>query len=103
GFNSMPMDEVSPVGRFVLMTLMLVGGSPGGTAGGVKTTSVALVLLSIWATMKQRNESEAFGRQIADSLVRKAATLAACYIALIAAGILLLSISEVAPFVHIAF
>lgn len=103
GFNSMPMDEVRPGGTFTLMTLMFVGGSPGGTAGGVKTSVVAVLLLSVLATLRRRPETEAFGRAIADATVRRAGTLLFCYAALVVAGTLLLSFSEPFPFEKVAF
>jgi len=103
GFNSMPMDQVRPAGQFVVMLLMMVGASPGGTGGGMKTTTLALLLLTLAATVRQRDQSEAFGRFITDALIRKAATLAACLIALVCLAILLLSLSEPYPFNKIAF
>ncbi|MFA9479522.1 TrkH family potassium uptake protein [Phycisphaerales bacterium AB-hyl4] len=94
GFNSMPMEELSMAGRFTTMVLMLIGGSPGGTAGGAKSTVVALLVLSVFATLRGRRETEAFGRTISDSMVRRAATLGICYIALASVVTVLLSISE---------
>ena len=90
GFNSMPMDQIQPAGRFCLVTLMFVGGSPGSTAGGVKTTVLALLILSVVATLRQRKETEAFGRSVEDSFVRKAATLGICYLTLIVLSTVLL-------------
>lgn len=102
GYASMPMDELQPAGRFALTSLMLVGGSPGGTAGGVKTTVVAVLLLSVFATVRQR-ETEAFGRAISDSLVRKAGTVLIGYVALAVLGTLLLTLSEPFPFEKLFF
>jgi trk system potassium uptake protein TrkH len=103
GYNSMPMDQISPAGVFTLMSLMLVGGSPGGTAGGVKTTTLALVILSIVATVRQRPETEAFQRSIADALIRRAATLGAALLAMIGFGTLLLTLTEPFEFTHLLF
>ena len=103
GFNAMPMEELRPAGQFVVMTLMMIGGSPGGTAGGVKTITFALLLLSILATIRQRNQVETFSRTIADALVRKAATIAICLVGLVCASTLLLCISEPFPFIKIIF
>lgn len=94
GFNSMPMEELSMAGRFTTMVLMLIGGSPGGTAGGAKSTVVALLVLSIVATLRGRRETEAFGRTISDAMVRRAATLGICYVALASVVTILLCISE---------
>lgn len=103
GFNSIPMDELQPAGRFSVMTLMMVGGSPGSTAGGFKTTVIALLALSVVATVRQRPRTEAFGRTIADSLVRKAATIGLCYLLLVTTSTMLLCLSEPFTFQSLAF
>jgi len=84
GFSSTPIDEMSTASRFTLMSLMLVGASPGGTGGGIKTTTLAVLLLSVFASLRRREESEAFGRSVSDTLVRRAGTLVLCYIGLVA-------------------
>ncbi|MEX0777573.1 MAG: potassium transporter TrkG [Phycisphaeraceae bacterium] len=98
GFNSMPMEEISKGGRFVLMTLMMVGGSPGGTSGGMRTTTLAILLLSVMATLRAREQVEAFGRRIGDVVLRQAATLAGCYLTLVGVATFLLCLSEAEPF-----
>jgi trk/ktr system potassium uptake protein len=103
GFNAMPMDELQPAGRFGVMTLMMVGGSPGSTAGGFKTTVIALLALAVVATIRQRPRAEAFGRTIADSLVRKAATIGLCYLLLVTLSTMLLCLSEPFSFQALAF
>jgi len=103
GFNAIPMDELQPAGRFGVMTLMMVGGSPGSTAGGFKTTVIALLALSVIATVRQRPRAEAFGRTIADSLVRKAATIGLCYLLLVTVSTMLLCLSEPFTFQALAF
>jgi trk system potassium uptake protein TrkH len=94
GFNTLPMEHLAPSSVLVIMTLMIVGGSPGSTAGGAKTTTLAVLALSVVATMRQRPEAEAGGRAIADAIVRKAGTLGLCYFALIVACTFALSLVE---------
>ena len=103
GFNTMPMEELAPGSRFALMTLMMIGASPGGTGGGMKTITLAVLLLTVAATLRNRRYTEARGRQISDELVRKAATIAVSFLALIGIATLLLSISESGPFEVIMF
>ncbi len=103
GFNSMPMEEIEPGGTFTLMSLMMVGGSPGGTAGGVKTTTLALLILSVVATLKARTSIEAHGRRISEVLLLQAATLAGCYVLLVGISTFLLTLSEPYPFVELFF
>lgn len=103
GFTTVPMEDIQPAGIFTLMMLMAIGGSPGSTAGGIKTTVVAVLVLSVLATIRQRRETEAFGRTISDAIVRRAGTLGICYVLSIALAILLLTLSEPAPFQRIVF
>ncbi len=103
GFNTVPMEQLQPAGRFVVMTLMMIGASPGGTGGGMKTTTATLLLLTVVATVRRRGHTEVFSRQISDQLVRKAATLAACFVALATGATLLLTLSEPYPFEKLAF
>lgn len=103
GFTPVPMDELEHGSIFALITLMIIGGSPGGTAGGVKTTVLAVLVLSVIATIRQRPETEAFGRTISDAIVRKAGTIGVCYLFLIGATTLLLMITEEAPFEVVLF
>ena len=103
GFNTVLIQEVEPAGRFVLMTLMIVGGSPGGTAGGIKTTTLALLLFGIVAMVRRRRQAEVFNRRLNDRLVLRAATIGGCFIGLICVAIFLLSLSEPAPFGDLVF
>jgi len=103
GFNTMPMEDIRPAGIFGIITLMIIGGSPGGTAGGMRTATFALLVLSIVATIRQRNDVESFGRRISDTLVRRAAAVVACYVLLIAIATLLLCLMEPYPFIKLLF
>lgn len=103
GFNTMPMSEIQPAGRVTLMALMFIGASPGGTGGGIKTTTLALLVLGVAAVVRQRQETEVFGRAIVDDLLRRAATLTVCFVAMLFIATLLLSFSEPFPFGMILF
>lgn len=103
GFNTMRMDELTTGSRFVLMMLMWVGGSPGGTAGGVKTTVVAVLLLTILATLRNRDETEIFGRSLPDALVRRSGALVMLGFVVVAATTMCLTITEGGPFAHHVF
>jgi trk system potassium uptake protein TrkH len=64
GFNSIPMGELADGTLFVLILLMFVGGSPGSTAGGIKTTTLAILLLTVRTTVLGRGEVEVYGRTV---------------------------------------
>ena len=69
----------------------------------MKTTTFAVLVLGIVATVRQRRHAEAFGRRIADSLVFKAGTLGLCYLGVIASATFLLLLSESAPMSRLLF
>jgi trk system potassium uptake protein TrkH len=103
GFNTLPMHELHPAAQYALSLLMMVGASPAGTGGGIKTTTFALLLLSIAATVRLQQETLVFLRSIADALIRKAATIAVALIGIVALMILLLMLSEPLPFRVLVF
>jgi len=76
GFNTVETAALAPVTLFVLMILMFVGGSPGGTTGGIKTTTAATVVATLWAIVRGRPRVEAFRRTIPEEQVTKALALA---------------------------
>ncbi|MFG0306244.1 MAG: TrkH family potassium uptake protein [Phycisphaerales bacterium JB040] len=103
GFTTVPMDELSSGSRFVLMALMAIGGSPGSTAGGMKTAVFATLVLAIISTVRGRSEVEVFGRALPDALVKKAATVAAGLFLVITIAMLTLDLTETIPFEPLFF
>lgn len=103
GFTTVPMNELSSGSRFTLMVLMAVGGSPGSTAGGMKTIVFALMVLAVISTVRGRAEVEVFRRSLPDALVKKAATVAAGLVGVIALATLALDITERIPFEPLLF
>lgn len=103
GFNTVPMDELEPGSRFMLMILMTVGGSPGSTAGGIKTVVIAVLAIGVYSTIRGRDEVELFGRSLPDALVKKAAAVAFAFLALVAVVTLTLDLTERIPFEPLFF
>jgi trk system potassium uptake protein TrkH len=75
GFNSTDLGIVSPGAYVAMLVLMFIGASPGGTAGGIKTTTAAVLLLSVLATIRGRDRLVVFGRHVPDDTVRRAAVV----------------------------
>lgn len=75
GFASFSQGAMRDETKFVNCLIMFVGGSPAGTAGGVKTTTIALVILSAFATVRGSEDVEIFGRRIPRDLLRTALTI----------------------------
>jgi len=96
GFNTVPMDadSLTPASHMLSAILMFVGGSPGSTAGGIKTSSLAVMLLGVWATLRGRQHVEAFGRKISDIVVRRAGAVMVVMAAMISVVTLVLCFTE---------
>lgn len=75
GFDTIPPVEMGLFSQLTLILLMFIGGSPGSVAGGIKIMVFAVLVLTVWATIRGRSETTVFGRAIPDELVRKSATL----------------------------
>ncbi len=94
GFNSVDLAAVHPATWVVLVVLMFVGGSPGSTAGGVKTTTLAVVCVGVWSVMRQRSQVTVFGRAIPTQVVLRSATLVAVAIGGVLMGVFSLLLTQ---------
>jgi len=97
GFNTVDLTRLSEVSRFLIIILMLVGGSPGSTAGGMKTTTLAVLILSSLSVFRRRETVRCFGRRIDVEAVRSASAILMLYLALFLAGGLAISWIEDLP------
>ncbi|MEM9082603.1 MAG: potassium transporter TrkG [Planctomycetota bacterium] len=105
GFDTIAPSEMGMLGQLMTIFLMFVGGSPGSVAGGVKLIAVAVMALTVWATIRGRLETTAFGRAIPDAFVRKCAAIVVMCLALclVSAGVLVVTESTGDPSVDPAF
>ena len=97
GFNTADLTALSETGQAVTIILMLIGGSPGSTAGGMKTTTAAVLFICAFCIFRRRDNAGAFGRRIADEAVKNAATIVLMYITLFLLGGLIISRLEDLP------
>lgn len=72
GFATISQKELTPPSVVITLLLMFIGGSSVGTAGGVKTGTVAIILLSVWSTVKGQEDVTCFKRRISEKNIRKA-------------------------------
>ena len=82
GFNTVDLSQISGGGQALMIFFMLVGGSPGSTAGGMKTTTIAVLVLTARAVFKRRGHVECMGRRIGDEAVRQAVAILVMYFSL---------------------
>ena len=97
GFNTVDLPAMSGASLGVMILLMLIGGSPGSTAGGMKTTTLAVLLSNAAATFRQRDSAQFFGRRVDCSAVKTAATVLTMYLALFFGGGVFISVYENLP------
>ena len=91
GFSGIDMTTLSEPGGMLTIVLMFIGGNPGSTAGGVKTTTIAVILLSTVAYLQEDNNVTVFKKRIEDKMVRRACAIAFIYFMMIFAASLVIS------------
>ena len=94
GFNSISTDGMTTAGKFLTIILMFIGGSPGSTAGGLKTVTFGLTILTVICVIKGREDTEIFGRRFSKELVYKAFAIIMIAIGIIITVTMVLSITE---------
>ncbi len=94
GFNTVDISELSASSQLVLILLMFVGGSPGSTAGGIKTVTFAVVIMTVIAALRKRWEVEMFKRSIRVVTVARAITVALLFAVVLLGVTLSLSVTE---------
>jgi trk system potassium uptake protein TrkH len=94
GFNAVDHAAMTDSSNFLSILLMFVGGSPGSTAGGIKTTTLALLALLAVARFRGREVVHVGGRSVPEETVQRAVGLAATAFALVTASIFVLTLSE---------
>lgn len=97
GFNTADMTLMTGAGQAIIIVLMLIGGSPGSTAGGMKTTTVAVLFANLLASFRRKEDAQLFGRRIEGKAVRNAATILVMYIMLFFSGAVIISVAEGLP------
>ncbi|MBQ9162624.1 MAG: potassium transporter KtrB [Clostridia bacterium] len=90
GFASVPQESLTSASAAVSLMLMLIGGSPVGTAGGMKTVTIAVLCCSAFATIRNKNSATLFGRRISEGSVKKAVAVAVTFITICTASAVLL-------------
>ena len=94
GFNTADLTMMTEDGLGIVIALMLVGGSPGSTAGGMKTTTLAVLIANTLACFRRKEDAQMFGRRIENSTVKNAATIFMMYIVFFFGGAIVISTVE---------
>ena len=103
GFATVPQENLSDASSLVSLLLMLIGGSPTGTAGGIKTVSFTVLMASAFATVRGREDPVMFGRTISKPAVAKAVAVAAVSLMITFTAALLLETLTRASFLDVLY
>lgn len=97
GFNTADLTAMSGTGKAVIVGLMLIGGSPGSTAGGMKTTTAAVLIANAVTVFRRKEDAHFFGRRLESGAVRNASTILLLYLVLFISGGIVISLAEGLP------
>ena len=103
GFTTINYAGLKPATDLLMMVVMFIGGSPAGTAGGVKTVTFVIGLLYVRALIRGDENIHVFKRTIDDQIVKRALTIMLISFAIALTGLFILSISEQADFIDLLF
>lgn len=103
GFASVPQESLTNAGAMASLILMFIGGSPVGTAGGVKTVTVVTLLCSALATIRNRNQATIFHRTISGDSIRKAVAVVSAFMTILLTSTILLAACTDAPAMDIIY
>lgn len=103
GFNTLDLSLLSNASLYLIVILMFIGGSPGGTAGGIKTTTFGIIGVFVWTTLTRHGDVEFFWRRVPTMIVHRALTLAILAMFLLTVFTHGLSMVEPHPFLSLMF
>lgn len=103
GFTTIDISYMHDATLYFLLLLMAIGGSPGSMSGGIKTTTIAIVFLTIWTVLRRREDVVVFHRRIPWDLIIRSLCLCMLAFTMITLVTLLLAFTEQQPFLSIMF
>ena len=103
GFNTVDLTALQEPSVATMIVLMIIGGSPGSTAGGIKTTTVAVLIANSLATFGRKDSARFFKRRIDNQVVKNASTILIMYLVLSFTGAVAISTAEKIPFLKCLF
>lgn len=103
GFNTVDIGAMSDTSVFTMALLMFIGAAPGGTGGGIKVTSLGVMLLVAWAVLKGREDVNVFNRRISPDTVRRSFFIGLSMAVWTIAATMILTVTENEEFLKILF
>ena len=103
GFASVSQNHLTDATSILCLLLMFIGGSPVGTAGGIKTVTFTVLILAVISTIRNKNETVAFHRNISKDAINKSLAVTGMAFSIVFISTLLLSLCTSAPFLDILY
>ena len=103
GFNTLPLDAMTDGSKLMSIILMFIGGSPAGTAGGIKTVTIGVLILCTLSTLKGSDETVVFKRKIPRQIIRRALAIIMIVISVMTTMTIILSFTEDFSFIEILY
>lgn len=103
GFNSIPIGQMSAAGLTILILAMLIGASPSGTGGGIKTTSISALYAILGSVVSGRNTVTFLGHEVPAARLHSAVATSTLYLTILGVGLYLLTLTQSFPFLELFF
>jgi trk system potassium uptake protein TrkH len=103
GYNTMDIGKMMPSSLVIIMLLMFVGASPGSTGGGIKTTTLGVIVLSIKSQFRGRIDTNCMERRVSQDVIRRSFSIFFLFLGVIFFDLLILCITERASFLALLF
>ncbi len=94
GFSTIDLANMEYASKFLYIILMFIGGSPGGTAGGMKTVTISIIFLAVFSVIRGKNSIHAFNRKILFVHLQKALTIVIMGLTIVVTATMLLTFTE---------
>lgn len=103
GANTLDIGSMRQATQFFIIILMFIGASPGSTGGGIKTTTFTILAGAVIAMIRRKNDVILFRYRLAQERIFKAVTITMLSLFWVIAVAMILSVTEIAPFLSILF
>lgn len=103
GFNTIPLADMTDASKLMTMILMFIGGSPAGTAGGIKTVTFGVIILCALSTLKGNEETVVFRRRIPRQIIRRSITILMIAFSTVVGMLIILTFTEDFSFMELLY
>ncbi len=95
GFASMDLDYLHETTKLIFSVMMFIGSGPGSTAGGLRTTTFSVLIVSLWATARNKPQVHAYGKGVPTEVTKQAYAILSLSLAIVFFNVVIISITEI--------